>query len=70
MTHRSLRVHWTYGIQEIIIGYRCFSRIFVVKNWLSIFFKSNTYSDKNTASKYILKVNKRILEQDGSYFQS
>ena len=32
---------------------------FLVENWLSIFLKNNTYSEKNWAYKYILKVNER-----------
>ena len=36
-----------------------FFTLFLVENWLSIFFKNNTYSKKNSLSKDLLKINKR-----------
>ena len=32
--HGTLCVHWIHGVQDVIIGYRCFPCIFLVKNWL------------------------------------
>lgn len=52
-------VHRIHDVPDVIIGYRCFPRIFVVRNSSSIFFKNNTYPEKNLASKYALKMNKR-----------
>ena len=57
MTHGALCVQWTHNLQDVIIGYRCFPSISLVENWLSIFLKNNTYSEKNWSYKYILKVN-------------
>ena len=51
MTHGSLPVHCTRNVLDAIIGYRYFPRIFLVKNWSSIFFKNNTWSEKNSAKK-------------------
>ena len=59
MTHGSFSVHCTRNVLDAIIGYRYFPGIFLVKNWSSIFFKNNTWSEKNLANKYMLKVNKR-----------
>ena len=42
-------------LQNGIIDYRCFPRI--LENWLSTFFKNNFYSEKNSANKYMLKIN-------------
>ena len=52
-------VHRIHDVPDVIIGYRCFPRIFLVRNSSSIFFKNNTYPEKNLASKYTLKMNKR-----------
>ena len=71
MTHRTLYDHWIHDIQVVIIGYRCFPRIFLVENWLSIFFKNNnTHSEKNAANNYMLKVNKRLTRTKCELFSN
>ena len=58
------------SFQDVITDYRCYPRIFLVENWLSTFFKNNIYSEKNSTSKYMLKLTKDMLEQGVNYFQS
>ena len=60
MTYRTLCVHCIDKVQVVIIGCRYFPHIFLVENWLFIFFKNNTYSEKNSANKDMFKVNKRL----------
>ena len=60
MTHRTLYVHWIHDVPVVIIGYRCFQRIFLEETWLYIFFKNSTHPEKNSANKYMFKVNKRL----------
>ena len=64
MTHGTLCVYWSHDVQDVLIGYRYFPRMvhnFLVVNWFSIFFKNNTYSEKNSINKYMLKVAKDML---------
>ena len=59
MTHETMYLNRSRDVRNVLIGYKCFPRIFLVENWFSIIFKNNTYSEKNSVNKYMLKVNKR-----------
>ena len=60
MTQVTLCLHWTHDVQDVTFGIFGYSpRIFLVENLLSIFFKNNTYSEKNSTNKHMPKVNKR-----------
>ena len=58
MTNGTLSVHWTQDFRDSELATDVFYAFFG-RNWLSIFFKNNTYFEKNTLNKYMLKINKR-----------
>ena len=55
MTNGTLCVHWTHDFQDSELATDVFHAFFG-GNWLSIFFKNNTYSEKNSLNKYMLKI--------------
>ena len=56
------------GFQDVIIDYRCYPRVFLVENRLFTFFKNNIYSKKNSANKYMFKINKRHTRERRELF--
>ena len=44
MMHGTWCVHWTHDVQDVVIGYRYFPRIFLVEKWSSISYLFNLFN--------------------------